>query len=806
MNELWMDLRFGLRMLRKTPAFTAVAIAILALGIGVNATVFSLTNGALFKGLPFDKSDRIIYMLERDTTHNNQLMGISFPDFRDWREQAKSYEGMAAASGRAISVSDNNALPESYTCIRQSANGFHLIGQRPLIGRDFISSDETAGAPPVVILSYGLWERRYGKSASLIGQTIRVEGIPTTVIGVMPKGFEFPYETDVWMPLVPTVDSEKRHLRGLIVYARLADGVNLKSARAEMNTISQRLQSAYPDTNRGVTASVQTFNDFYIGPTLAMVFLAMLGAVGFVLLIACANVANLLLGRTMGRSREISIRVALGAGRWRVIRQLLVESVILSLAGGVLGWFIGMWGVRIFDLKMAAFWKPAYMNFSMDYKVFIYLLVISVGTGVIAGLAPALRLAKFDVSTALKDGGRGSSTGAHGRRLSSVLVIAEIALAVILLVGAGLTIRSFVKIYDAPLGVDSSKMLTFRLPLPEARYPTPEAKIAFHDRLHTRLASLPGVAAVAITTYLPTGGSDNYPYELEGAPSDEQHRPVLSALVIGPDYFRVMGTPVITGRSFTDTDGASGPPVVIVNQSFASKFLAGREVLGQRLRIFEGSSAQPWLTVVGVVPNILQNDISPRQIDPLIYMPFRQKPTADMAFVARTLVPPGNLKSSFQREIQAADPDLAVYRLWTMDERLERNYWFSRIVGVVFGIFAVLALLLASTGLYSVIANSVSQRTQELGVRIAMGATARHILQLIFTQGMRDVAIGIAVGLAGAFAVARILQSFLVGVSPVDPVTFGIAAAVLILAAVLGCMIPARRATRVDPMVALRHE
>jgi putative ABC transport system permease protein len=430
MREIWRDLRFGIRTLIKRPEFAITSVAILAVGIGVNAAVFTLTNGALFKSLPFDKNSRIAYIAARDLAHNEQPSGISYPDFRDWQAQAKSFAGMTAFTGFTISVSDNSGRPaESYLITRQSANGFRMIGQRPLIGRDFLPADEVSGAPPVVILSYGVWDRRYGKDESLIGKTIRAEGIPTTVIGVMPQGFAFPFDAEMWMPIVPTDDSEKRQARDYLVYARLADGATLQSAGAEMAAISSRLQTAYPATDANITAWVQTFNDFYFGPYIVTGFLAMLGAVGFVLLIACANVANLLLGRAMGRSHEISMRVALGAGRGRVIRQLLVEAVILSAVAGILGLAIGKWGVRIFDAAMASYWKPANMSFSMDYKVFLYLAAISLATGIVAGLAPVLRLAKLDVNPVLKDGGRGFSTGPGARRLSNVLVSGEAKLA-----------------------------------------------------------------------------------------------------------------------------------------------------------------------------------------------------------------------------------------------------------------------------------------------------------------------------------------------------------------------------------------
>jgi putative ABC transport system permease protein len=807
MQTIWQDFEFGLRTLAKSPGFTAVAVLTLALGVGVNTSVFTLANGVLFKGFPFDKADRILYLNVKNPNNAEQFIGVSYPDFRDWKSQAKSFVGMSAWTGGRASVSDKVGLPETYQAARMSANGFSLIGQKPAIGRSFAADEDAANAAPVAILSYGLWERRYGKDNSVIDRVISINGTPTSVIGVMPRDFGFPFTADLWTPLTPTTDSEKREVRNLVAFARMADGVTLNSARAEMETISRNLQSAYPATNQGIDAWVRTFNEFYVGTWLTTIFAAMLGAVSFVLLIACANVANLLLGRAVGRMREISIRMALGAGRWRIIRQLLVESVMLSIAGGIIGWLIAIWGVHAFDLAIIPYYKPGWMKFSMDYRVFTYLVMVSVGTGILFGLAPALRLAGVDVNTSLKDGGRGSSTGARGKHLSSILVIAEVALAVVLLAGAGLMVRTFLNVYRASLGVNTNNVLTMRLALSASKYPKPTDQIAFHERLKPRLQALPGVTSVEITNFLPTGGSLSFQYELEGVPPvSSQRRPTLSALVVGPDYFRTMDVRPQSGRVFTDADGVSGPPVALVNQSFAGKFWPGQDPLGKRLRLFTAGTPETWLQVKGVVPNIVQNDISPRQVDPLIYIPYRQKPQADMAIVARTVVPPGTLATAFRREIQAVDSDLPIYNLWTMQERLERNYWFYRVLGVLFIIFAGIALFLASIGLYAVMAHSANQRTQEIGVRMAMGASARTILQLLFTQGMLRVAVGVAIGLVAAFGVTRVLKAILVQVAPADPMTFATASVVLAIVAALGCWIPARRAMRVDPMVALRHE
>jgi predicted permease len=463
--------------------------------------------------------------------------------------------------------------------------------------------------------------------------------------------------------------------------------------------------------------------------------------------------------------------------------------------------------MRVFESEVRRYIPSGWRDFSMDTKVFAYLILISIFTGVLFGLAPALRLAKLNVNSVLKDGSRGATGGGRGKYLSGLLVIAEMGLAVVLLTGAGLMIRSFVKVYRAPLGVETSHVLTMRLFLPDAKYPHDQDQIAFHERLKPRLEAIAGVDSVAVATTLPTGGSMDFPYELEGAPpADPKRRPSLNAVIIGPDYFRVMTAPCLAGRVFNSTDGVSGPPVGIVNQKFATKSWPGEDPLGKRLRTFESNAAGAWLTVVGVVPNIVQNEISPREIDPLIYLPFRQKPARGVAIVAKTHVPPGSVAQAFRREVQGVDSDMPVFNLWTMDQRLERNYWFLRIIGMLFAIFAAIALLLASVGLYAVIAHSVNQRTQEIGIRMALGASTRDVSKLVFAQGMAQVAIGLAIGLAGAVGLTRLLKSILFQVSPNDPGTFLAVAVILALAALLGCALPARRAMRVDPLIALRHE
>jgi putative ABC transport system permease protein len=804
--SLFSDVRLSIRTLIKNPGFTAVAVTMLAVGIGVNATVFTVVNAVLFKGFPFVKeNDRVLYITPKDSN-----CCVSYPDFLDYRAQAKSFQSMAVVHGIGRVVSDQTGFPENINVTEVSADTFKVTGQSPIMGRDFTPSDETPGAAPVAMLYYGFWERRYGKDPAILGRTVRMNGAPTTIIGVMPEGYTFPQTVDMWVPLVQTEKVMNRENRDTwMAFGRLADGVTIEKARAEMEIIGRQLGVAYPLTDREHPPLVQKFDEFFIGANAALIYGSMWGAVGFVLLIACANLANLMLARAMGRSREISVRIALGAGRWRIIRQLLIESVMLSSLGGLLGWCIARWGVRAYALAMAnkSFWLI--IDYRMDSQVLAYLIAISIGTGILFGLAPALRLSKLDINASLKDGGRGATNGlrggGRGKHLAALLVTGEMALAVVLLAGAGVMIRSFLKIRTADIGVNVDQILTTSLDLPAARYPAAEQRISFYDRLTTRLEAMPGVESVAMADAPPSWGSQKRLYELADAPSVSPIRPTVSVLKISPAYFRTLEAKLLSGREFNDADAASGVPVAIVNQLFAIKYWPGENPLGKRLRLFDDKTPEGWLTVVGVVSNIVQNDMNRQRVDPVAYLPYRQKPGGGMWVFVRTHAAPGGLAAAFRHEVQALDSDLPMYGPFPLAVRMER-YWDSEFYGALFLIFAAIALLLASIGLYTVIAHAVRQRTQEIGIRLAIGATSQDILKLVFVQGMIPLGVGLMIGLAASLAVNRVLQSMLVRVSPADPVTLVAVSAVLIFSAALGCWIPARRAMRVDPVVALRHE
>jgi predicted permease len=806
------DIRYSLRALKRSPGYTLTAVAMLALGIGVNTIVFTIAYSVLFRGFPLvERNDRLVYI----SMYTNS--GASYADFEDWRSQAESFESMALTHGVRQAYSDQSGLPETYDTSEVTSGTFELVGQRPILGRDFAPYDETLGAAPVTILSYDFWDRRYAHDPSIIGDTVRINGVPTTVIGVMPQGFSFPQNQDLWVPLAPTPEiRERRNRNNWFVVARLRDGVSVEGARAEMEAIGRRMQNAYPDANSGLLPRVQTFHEFFIGRSATMIYAALLGAVSLVLLIACANLANLLLGRAIARSREISVRISLGAGRWRVVRQLLIENFLLCALGGFTGWWIAQLGVHVYALTAAGpslsdtiggSWFDGVLLYTMDYRVLGYLVAISIATGILFGLAPALRLARFDVNATLKDGGHGATRGGRGRQLSSALVIGEVALAIVLLAGGGAMLRSFLNIYSADTGAETKNVLAAMLSLPAARYPDAAAQTAFFEDLTTRVEALPGVESVALASSFPMSGARRQPYELESAaPVNVEQRPTVSTLTVSPEYFRTFGTAVRRGRELDDFDAASGAPVAIVNERLAEDFWPGEDPLGKRLRLFEDAVSGAWLTVVGIAPNIAQNDFTRQRKDPLVYVPYRQKPAGSIWVLARTRVTPAALANDVQRAVQAIDPDLPTsLGPVVLDEYLAWNYQYRGTSGMLFLICAALALLLAAIGLYAVIAHSVAQRTQEIGVRVAIGATARDIRDLVLRQGMVPLAVGLAGGSICALGVNRLLQSLLVGVSPFDPITLLAACGVLSVAATLGCLIPARRAARVDPLVALRH-
>ena len=803
------DLRFALRSLRRDRWFTFTAIVMLALATGLNVTAFALMDTMLFRGFPLvTRNDRLLYMQERSP---QGLCCLSYADFEDWRAQAKSFEGMGFIGGNVISFRDGNGRALDAVAVTISTNAFSLLGVRPLLGRDFVPSDEFQGAPRVAILSYPFWADRFGGRTDIVGHMVQIDKEPATIVGVMPDGFGFPNRESLWMPLAQSAELRQRQPGGYMAFGRLADGANAAGARAELETISRRLAAAYPATNRDVVPRVDTYSQFFIGPDAATIYGSVWAAAWFVLLIACANLANLTLARTIGRSREFSTRIALGAGLWRMIRQILTENVLLAGAGGALGWWIAKWGIRTWATATESQYQI--FDYTVDYSTLAYLVAISLGAALLFGLAPVFQVLRLDVNGTLKGDARGTTHGVRAKYLSAALVAVQMALSVVLLSGSGILARSLLNIVNADVGVRApEKMLIGSATLPNDKYSTPEARSAFFDGLKLRVAAIPGIESVAIGTPPPVGNPGATPFELEGEALDAARRPTVAVVRSGSGYFHVMGTTVM-GRDVSDADGPEALPVIIVNRSFAEKYWPGQDPLGKRLRLFQGSVAGQWRAVVGVTTNIMQGNPTRQTFPPVAYVPFRQLPAGYGVVFARISLPFTRLAPAVRTEVGRLDADVTLDDLSTLKEslgfrrdRMDLEHAELGKYSAVAPIFAVIALLLAAVGLYAVIAHSVSQRTKEIGIRMALGGAAAEIRGLIFREGMRPVAVGLILGLAASLGVNRLLQSQLVGVSPYDPVTLAAAPAVLILVALLACQIPSRRAMRVDPAVALRHD
>jgi predicted permease len=808
------DLKFALHLIVKDRWYSAVAIVALALGIGLNATVFTLVNAVLLRGLPYKDSDKL-YMLSSQRQQGGRSSVSPF-DMEDWRSQARSFTGIAAFSGTGGNISDDRAAPQAVRATRLTPNAFSLLGQQPMFGRDFAPGDDAPGAERVVLLGYALWKNRYGDDRTIIGKALRIDGKPATIIGVMPEGMMFPSNSEMWIPHVRGPE-DKRSSRYLQVFGRLRDDATRAQAQTELNGIAARLAAAYPDTNKDYSrVTVETFNERFNGGQIRTVMLAMMGAVSFVLLIACANVANLLLSRSVHRSREIAVRIALGATRWRVVRQLLIESICLGVMGGALGLGLAVMGVRLFDRAVAGSGKPYWVIFTFDATVFTFLAAICVLTGIIFGLAPALQVTKTNVNDVLKEGGRGNAGGVRARWLTGTMVVLELALTLVLLVGAGLMIRSFMKLYTLDLGIKTENLLSIGLGLSNTKYPNADARRVFYDNFAPRLASISGVQSVAFTTSVPPFGSGSREYELEGGPvrGPEEQAPRVSTVVISPAFFETVGVQLRRGRIFTENDGNAGAETVIINERFAAEVFKNDDPIGRRLRFVQappaaGQPAPPapvWRTVVGVSPTIRHANSQDAEPTNVVYIPARQEAPGFTNVLIRTALPPGSLMSAVRDQMRSVDPDQPVQNVQTMAQLLDRQMWPYRVFGSLFAIFATIALVMSAVGLYAVMAYSVTQRKTEIGVRMALGANDRDVRWLILRRGLWQMGLGLVLGLAGAFGLSRVLRTLLVQVTPTDPLTFTVITVLLTGVAVAACLIPARRASRVDPLVALRAE
>jgi putative ABC transport system permease protein len=819
LEGLFYDLRLSLRTLCRDKAFSLAAIAMLALAIGLNATVFAIMNTMLFRGFPLvQENDALVYIQERLPSGRTFL---SYLDFEDWRSQANAFEGIAYVADGPHTFSDAAGRSIDALAADVSTNTFRLLRVSPMLGRDFVPADEVHGAPVVVILNYRLWEHRFNKRPDIVGLNIHINGDPATIIGVMPPGFDFPAEFSFWVPLTHTADLLRRgpatgRYLGYLAFGRLRPGMTLQQARAELETINRNLETVSPATNRGALPVVQKWSQFFVGPAGSVIYGSLWAAVWFVLLIACANLANLGLARTIGKSKDLSTRIALGASQVRMVRHILMDGIVLAAAAGIIAWWITKWSVRAWAVATAS--RFLVLDYTIDGTTLAYLVGVCVLSACVFSLAPAAKVLQFRVVKDFKGDAfnvRGTTQSLRAKRLGSVLVGGQMALAMVLLAGAGVLVHSLLNIMDGPSGVRNPQtILVGSIGLPSDKYKGPASRIQYFDQLETQLTAVPGVEAASVATVLPIGALNLRSFEIEGRPSPSDGGDAVQVLAAGSNYFRVLEASAISGRDFNDADQMTGVPVAIVNQSFAARFLSGEEPLGKRLRTTDRNGPDEWRTVVGVVPNIMQGDATREHFKPLIYVPFRQQPAGRTFFLVRTAVPPNQVAQAVRAEIHELEPDAGLADFRT----LKASFAFDRDNGMdiahaelgkeaaVAPILAMVALLLAAVGLYAVIAHSISQRVKEIGVRMAIGATQTDIRQMVLREGLLPVLFGMSFGLAAALAVNNILRSQLVGISPYDPVSMAGAPIVLILIAVLACLVPARWALSIDPATALRHD
>lgn len=801
------DIKYGLRSLIKHPTFTAVCIVTLALGIGANTAIFTVVNAVVLRPLPFQDAERLAMIWT--TKDANQEQPLSFADYNDLKNQTKTFSAVGAASPLWNLTLTGTGDPEPVQGLFVSANLFELLRVAPARGRNFSADEDRIGGTPVAIVSHGLWERRFGGDPNLVGKPIAISGTSATVIGVMPPGFQLlEPAAELWLPLSQNqFASSARPVRLLSVVGRLADDVNPLAANAELRAIAGQWASQYPDSNTGVGLRVVPLHDQVTGKVRPALLL-LLGAVGLVLLIACANIINLMLVRSASRRKEIAVRAALGAGRMRLLRQLLTESITLSLIGGGAGILLGSWGVQAL-LALNPIRLPQYNEIRLDVTVLGVTLAASVITGVLFGLAPAWQTLKFDLHTALKEGGRTAIADSGQRRLSSLLVIAETAMAMILLIGAGLLLKSFSHLLDVKPGFVTENVLTMQLGLPNAGYQEPQKRAQFLRQLETNLAAAPEVAAVGFVTRLPLMSALNNIttfLAVEGREVPAGERPEIDFRRASTGYFQTMGIPLLAGRLVTEQDVANNTGAVLINEAMAKRFWPGEDPIGRRISTATSTGQQTqWQTIVGVVGSVrhLGLDIEPR---PEVYYHTNTSPPFGPVVVIRTTSDPQRLISIARAKVREIDSNVPISNVNTMEQLVAQSVAQRRFGMFLVGIFAALALVLAVVGIYGVVSYSVAQRTSEIGVRMALGASAKDVLKLVLKNGMTLALIGVGIGLAGAFAVTRLMTAMLFEVKPTDVATFAIVSVGLIVVALLACYVPARRAMRVDPLVALRYE
>lgn len=801
------DIKFALRGLLKHPGFAAIAVVTLALGIGGSTSIFTVVNAALLRGLPYKSPDRLYHIWEQTPKQEFPKREFSYPDYQDY-QQNNVFDGLAAYTGGGAILSGQGD-PESLNATRVNAAFFSVLGVDPLLGRTFQNGEDNQNGPKVTVLTYALWQRRFGADPNIVGRALTLNGDSYTVIGVLPASFQFALRpADLFVPYQPTQNQlTRRFMHGTNLIGRLKADKTADEARSELNLIAGRIEQQFNDSHAGIKVSVVPLQEEIIG-NVRPILLVLLGAVGFVLLIACANVASLLLTRSLARQKEVAIRSALGASRWRVIRQLLTESMLLSLAGGIAGLLIAFWGVPALvavlpQSQLNA--MPFLKSLNIDASILAFSFGLSLLTGLIFGLAPALQSSKLDLNEALKEGGRQTSAGS-GHRLRSAMVVSEIALAVVLLIGAGLMMKSLLRLLQTNIGFQTENLLTMTVILPPSKYTEDNQQINFNDQLRQRVQSLPGVASAGTVNILPVNSGNTTRFIIDGDPIPAPGKETEANIrTVSDDYFKTLGVPLLAGRMFDERDTADKPGVVIIGKTIADRMFAGRDPVGMRIK-YSSIQGQPDL-IVGVVGDVKITGID-EALRPVLYYPFRQSSSTFSNLVARTNTDPTALAAAIRGEVRNLEPDAAILNVRTMDEMIAQTpaSFMRRFPALVISIFAGIALLLASIGIYGVVSYSVSQQTHYIGVRMALGASPSDILKMILKQGLLLALLGVGIGVGAAFGLMRLLSSLLYQVSATDVTTFAIVTGTLFGVALLACFLPARRATKVDPLVALRYE
>ncbi len=801
MRGFLQDLHYGLRTLRQHPGFTALAVLTLALGIGANTAIFTVVNAVLLRPLPYADPDRLVYVRENNLKKGWDSFSVSPPNFVDWRAQGRSFELLCAIDGGAYNYTGRD-VPEQLRGREVTEGFFQMLGVRPQLGRWFEAEDYQPGKDRVVLLTHAGWQRLFAGDAGVLGRVMLLNGEAYTVVGVLPANFRMSAHSELWLPRV--FSERERSGRGshfINVMGRLRPGVTAEQAQQEMTAIAAQLATQYPDTNRDWGAVVTLFYEMIVGEVRPALLLLM-GAVGLVLLIACANVANMLLARASVRTREIAVRAALGASRARLVRQLLTESLLLAALGGVLGMLLAVWGTSALSAGLTGV-LPRASEISVDGWVAAFTVLGSVLTGLLFGMAPAWMVSRANLQETLREGG-GSGSAERRGWLRSTLVVAEVALAVVLVVASGLLLQSFARLQSVPPGFRSDHALHFAVNLPRAKYPETAQQAVFFLRALERVKALPGVESAALVSGLPLSGDDEmYSLQVEGRAGDGGDLPSPLYYLVSPEYFRAMGIPLLAGRGFTGQDADGAARVIVVNRAFAERIFPGGDPIGQRVRL--GRNSDIVREIVGVVANTKHYALGENDL-PQVYEPFAQMPRRYSSFLLRTSVEPGSLAAAVRREVRAMDPEQPVVGIVTIEELLAESVAQPRFRTLLLGLFGGLALLLAAVGVYGVMAYSVARRTQEIGIRMALGAGRREVVRLVLRRGLRLAVLGIAVGLAGALAATRVLATLLFGITPTDAPTFAATALLLLAVAVLACLMPALRAARVDPLVALRYE